>query len=85
MLVIGPHHAAVRAGVNRLAIIFLFLSYSVYLIMRFAFFSISIISTTGKFCGKVPDQQFQFTKVKFCLQVFDEVYIFVAVSVAAVL
>ena len=40
-------------------LIFLFSSYSAYLIARFAFFSVSIIFTTAKFCGKVPDGQFQ--------------------------
>ena len=40
-------------------LIFLFSSYSAYLIARFAFFSVSIIFATAKFCGKVPDGQFQ--------------------------
>ena len=56
-------------------LIFLFSSYSAYLIARFAFFSVSIIFfATAKFCGKVPDGQFQFARAKFCVQVFDEVY-----------
>ena len=55
-------------------LIFLFSSYSAYLIARFAFFSVSIIFPTAKFCGKVPDGQFQFAGAKFCVEIFDEVY-----------
>ena len=55
-------------------LIFLFSSYSAYLIARFAFFSVSIIFATAKFCGKVPDGQFQFAGAKFCVEIFDEVY-----------
>ena len=67
-------------------LIFLFSSYSAYLIARFAFFSVSIIFATAKFCGKVPDGQFQFAGAKFCVEIFEEVYsLIVAVSVPAVL
>ena len=55
-------------------LIFLFSSYSAHLIARFAFFSVSIIFATAKFCGKVPDRQFQFAGAKFCVEIFDEVY-----------
>ena len=55
-------------------LIFLFSSYSAYLIARFAFFSVSIIFATAKFCGKAPDGQFQTFNSKFCVKVFDEVY-----------
>ena len=35
-------------------LIFRFSSYSAYLIARFAFFSVSVITVTAKFFGKVP-------------------------------
>ena len=54
-------NADIRVGVSPLSaeLIFPFSSYSAYLIARFAFFSVSIIFSTAKFCGKVPDGQFQ--------------------------
>ena len=56
-------------------LIFHFLSYSAYLIVLFAFFSILVVTTTTKFCGKVPDRAVSIHASEILHESFEGVYI----------